>query len=155
MALWQQKFCDLLASIEPASRLSFAGPAGYFTFRPSARRAVFVATGTGIAPFVSMIRAGVVRFNLLHGVRRPSELYYRSLFRNAGQPYFPCLSATVSRSKAPENSFHGRVTDCLKRHFPADTYDFYLCGRKEMIRDVTFLIDDCFPGSYVYTEIFY
>lgn len=34
-------------------------------------------------------------------------------------------------------------------------YDFYLCGCREMIRDVTLLVDERFPGSYIYTELFY
>lgn len=153
--LRQGRMADLLASIEIGSRLSFAGPTGYFTFQPSPRPAVFVATGTGVAPFVSMIRAGIGDFSLLHGVRLPSELYYQSLFRNTGQPYFPCLSGPVSASRTPENVFHGLVSTCLTRHFKTGAYDFYLCGRKEMIRDVTFCIDDFFPGSHVFTEIFY
>jgi NAD(P)H-flavin reductase len=113
-----------------------------------------VATGTGIAPFVSMARAGVSGFILLHGVRVQSELYYAKLFELAAKGYIPCLSGNGGTSSV-ENQFSGRVTDYLKRHLPPDDYDFYLCGRNDMIRDVTLLVDDCFPGSRVYSEIFY
>jgi hypothetical protein len=34
-------------------------------------------------------------------------------------------------------------------------YDFSLCGREEMIRDVILLVDQRFPDSLVYTESFY
>jgi ferredoxin-NADP reductase len=43
-----------LARAEPGEVVGFSGPNGFFTFAPSERSAVFVATGTGIAPFVSM-----------------------------------------------------------------------------------------------------
>jgi len=36
-----------------------------------------------------------------------------------------------------------------------DCSDFYLCGRQDMIRDVTLLIDEEFQGSLVYSEVFY
>ena len=51
--------------------------------------------------------------------------------------------------------FHGRVTDYLRDKLPVTAYDFYLCGRREMIRDVTLLVDERFPGSHIYTEPFY
>jgi len=63
-----------LAEAEAGTPLYFTGPHGYFTFKPSQRHPVFVATGTGIAPFLSMARSGVKGFTLLHGVRDPSEL---------------------------------------------------------------------------------
>ena len=31
----------------------------------------------------------------------------------------------------------------------------FLCGEREMIRGVTLLVDERFPGSRVYTEVFY
>jgi NAD(P)H-flavin reductase len=50
---------------------------------------------------------------------------------------------------------HGRVSDYLEAHLPDGAYDFYLCGRQDMIRDVTLLVDEKFPGSLVYAETFY
>lgn len=41
-----------------------------------------------------------------------------------------------------------------KRLTPSD-YDFYLCGEREMIRNVTLLVDERFPGSLLYREVFY
>jgi benzoate/toluate 1,2-dioxygenase reductase component len=145
----------LLAAAEIGSRLQFSGPHGYFTFRPSPRPAVFVATGTGIAPFVSMARCGVRSLVLLHGVRVAGDLYYASVLRTATQRYVPCLSAGPPASASPFSIFHGHVTEYLEEHLEPGVYDFYLCGRTEMIRDVTLLVDRRFPGSYVYTEAFF
>lgn len=132
--------------------LTFTGPQGYFTFKASSRPAVFVATGTGIAPFCSMAGSGVRGFTLLHGVETPDELYYRAFLQLQAAAYQACLSE--SRPGAAEH-FGGRVTDYIETHLPRRAYDFYLCGRRDMIRDVTFLVDEGFPGSLVYSEPFY
>ena len=63
-----------------------------------------------------------------------------------------CLSEPVNKDT---DYFRGRVTDYLRNELPLSTYDFYLCGGREMIRDVTLLVDEQFPGSYIYTEPFY
>jgi NAD(P)H-flavin reductase len=82
----------------------------------------------------------------------PKDLYYASHFRQSARKYIPCLT---DAKKLPANAFRGRVTEYLEQHLTAGAYDFYLCGRSEMIRDVTLLIDERFPQSLVYTERFY
>lgn len=145
----------LLATIKIGSDISFTGPYGYFTFRPSQRHPVFIATGTGVAPFVSMARSGTKQFTLLHGVRSASELYYESILRTAAKKYIPCLSGISDEISEQKDGFRGRVTGYLEKGLPPGLYDFYLCGRVEMVRDVIHLVDERFPGSRVYTEIFY
>jgi ferredoxin-NADP reductase len=134
---------------------TITGPHGYFTFRPSGRSPVFVATGSGIAPFVSMFRSGTRPFALLHGVRRRQDLYYRSLFRPLAGAYVACLSQ-ANDDRVPEpDVYSGRVTAYLKHRLPPGIYDFYLCGSQEMVRDATLTADDRFAGSRVFTEIFF
>jgi NAD(P)H-flavin reductase len=111
-----------------------------------------VATGTGLAPFVSMARSNVTGFILLHGVNLASDLYYTSEIKSAAKQYVPCISAT---NKVSDAHYRGRVNDYLRKYLPPGQYDFYLCGRREMIRDVTLLVDEKFPGSHIFTEIFY
>jgi ferredoxin-NADP reductase len=149
------QFSPVFAAAEIGTKFSFTGPYGYFTYRPSERPAVFVATGTGIAPFLSISRSGVTEFTLLHGVRTASDLHYQAFFRRTARSYVPCLSASPDQVGTVENGFDGRVTRYLKEYLPLSTYDFYLCGRQEMIRDVTLLVDETFPGSLVYTETFF
>jgi ferredoxin--NADP+ reductase len=83
------------------------------------RLKVFVAAGTGIAPFVSMVRAArrasghaaLGRMAVLHGASRPHELAYRAELeecaRTSGLRYLP----TVSRpAEHPEwTGAQGRV----------------------------------------------
>jgi ferredoxin-NADP reductase len=104
-------FSSALASAQEGASFRFTGPHGYFRFYPSERVPVFAATGTGIAPFVSMARTGVKNFILLHGVRRSSDLYYESLFRKTATLYVPCLSAVEPHRQEP-------VAAALRRNPP-------------------------------------
>jgi NAD(P)H-flavin reductase len=145
-------FTPFLSSAEAGTRFEISDPEGYFTFKPSKRPPVFVATGTGIAPFCSMARSGIVGYTLLHGVDNPEDLYYRSTLESSADHYIPCISREY---QAPTEYFRGRVTDYLQQHLSPAAYDFFLCGRREMIRDVTWLVDERFPGSLIYSELFY
>jgi NAD(P)H-flavin reductase len=133
--------------------LGFDGPRGHFIYRPSPRPVVFVATGTGIAPFAAMCRNRVEGFILLHGVRDAGELYYRNLIEPAAARYIPCLSGLSP--PLPNGAFPGRVTQYLRTRLPAGQYDFYLAGRREMIAEAIDIIDDQFPASRAYSEIFF
>ena len=148
-------FSHVLAHAEIGTRFNVSGPHGYFIFKPSARSPVFVATGTGIAPFVSFARSGIKNFILFHEATSAGELYYRAYFKKLESVYHPCLPEEKSATAKPEGMFQGHVAACIKTHLSRGTYDFYLCGHREMIRNVTLLVDDRFPGSHVYTEVFF
>ena len=141
-----------LAGAPEGAALTFTGPHGYFTFKASPRSAVFVATGTGVAPFRSMAAAGVSGFTLLHGVEQAEELYYHNFLKTRAAAYVACLSGG---RPAPVAHHAGRVTGYIENRLPRRACDFYLCGRQEMIRDATLLIDEGFQGSLVYSEAFY
>ena len=141
-----------LAACALGTDLTITGPSGYFQYFPSDRRSVFVATGTGVAPFHAMAASGITGFTLLHGVSHSSDLYYRSLFERAASLYVPCIPG---QGPAPATMFTGRVTDYLRDRLAPDAYDFYLCGRGDMVRDATLLVDDLFPDARVYAETFY
>jgi NAD(P)H-flavin reductase len=83
------------------------------------------------------------------------DLYYESLFRKTATLYVPCLSTLRDPREGAPGAFAGRVTGYLADHLTSGAYDFYLCGRGEMIRDVILLADQKFPDSLVYTEPFY
>jgi benzoate/toluate 1,2-dioxygenase reductase component len=133
--------------------LDFTGPGGHFTYRPSSRPAIWIATGTGIAPFAAMCRTGITGFVLLHGVRHGDDLYFQDLMEPAALSYVPCLTGTPS--SRPSHAFPGRVSDYLRHHFPEGEYDFYLAGQREMIAEVMDIVDHRFPSSRVYSEIFF
>jgi benzoate/toluate 1,2-dioxygenase reductase component len=74
--------------------------------------------------------------------------------RGAALHYVPCLSAYASEAELPSSAFQGKVTEYLQTRFQPGVYDFYLCGRSEMVRDVTLLVDELFSGSLIFAEIF-
>jgi benzoate/toluate 1,2-dioxygenase reductase component len=147
----QGRFSPRLARAECGDRFEIEGPLGYFGFQPSTCPAIWVATGTGIAPFVAFVRAGLRSRMVLQGVRTPEERYYREELLSATQDYVGCISGP----NVPHDCFPGRVIEYLSRHLAAGTYDFYLCGRMEMIAAAMGLIDQRFEGSHVFTETFF
>jgi len=148
-------FSNILASAEIGSRFQLTGPHGYFTFKTVQRKPVFVASGTGIAPFVSMARAGVTDFTLFHEVEVERELFYQSELRDAASEYHACLAEVSEDKMSFADLFCGKAADCLKKNLTKASYDFYLCGSEETIRAVTLLADENYPGSLIYTEVFY
>jgi benzoate/toluate 1,2-dioxygenase reductase subunit len=151
----QGKVSSCLAATEPGSVIEFTGPHGDFAFVPSTREKVFVATGIGIAPFVSMVRSGVEGFTVLHGVSSPHELYYEDCFDRRGVRYVPCVPKGSFQECGRQGLFPGSVTDYLAGELPRGEYDFYLCGDEAMVLDVYSVVDDLFLGSRVYSEIFF
>ena len=151
----QGQISSLLAKA-PMGRVLHLSPAfGFFLYQPGRLAPVFVATGTGIAPFVAFARAGVRDFHLLHGVRQAAELYYHDLLAHCAQAFVPCLSCAPSHLPQWPQLFTGRVTAYLETRLTAGDYDFYLCGRGEMVRDAMRIIDRRFPASRVFTETFF
>ncbi len=148
-------FTPWLASLPEGAEVGFSGPCGYFVHRPSPLAACFVATGTGVAPFVSMARSGLSGFTLLHGVRLPEETYYREVFEARAARYVACVSGAAAPPELPQGFFRGRVTDYAERVLTGGPFDFYLCGNREMVRDMTRIVDERFEGSRVFSEIFF
>ena len=144
-----------LAEAEQGSLLNVEKLKGYLTYRSTHKTVVFAATGVGIAPFVSMAATGVRGFTLLHGARTETGLYYREELMQAASRYIACLSDR-GRSAQPLSPalYYGYVTEYVRATFPQQDYEFYLCGSRAMIRDMTHLLDEHFPGTVIYSEAY-
>lgn len=134
--------------------LQISGPHGHFVFQGTVNPAVFVATGTGVAPFMAFSRAGVSDALLLHGVGSPAELIYRNSLQSGLREYVPCISQPFKKDVGLANAYSGRVTQYLEAQLKPGTYDFYLCGRRNMIRDATAIIDQQFDDSRLFIETY-
>ncbi len=155
-----------LAELPLETAIEIEGPHGYFIFQDEGNTPLFVATGTGIAPFVSMARAGVRGFRLLHGVRTAEELYFAHEMRACADDFLACLTGGTTPSgtgdqaraetgdQARGHVYSGRVTSYVAERLEAGIYDFYACGRAEMIRDLAHIIDERFPSSRLFSESF-
>jgi len=135
-----------LDALRPGDSTSFRGPAGTFVIRydDGATHLLFVATGTGIAPFKSMIYDWLSepresRATLVWGLRAERDLYYcRELNDLAREhPRFRWI-VTLSRPSPSWNGRVGRVQPVVEELVKTtDGLAAYLCGNSAMIRDVS------------------
>jgi len=167
------RFTTLLWRLHEGHGMRLIGPKGKFMLEPDDRRThVFVSTGTGIAPFISMTRellaAGRPRKTvMLHGCSFGDEMGYRDLLegwqRDGTYPmtYVP----TISRPADPRNAgWTGRtgraehvVHDvCKELGLRPDRTVVYICGNPDMILNVErVLMDDGFPEFHVKKELYW
>ncbi|HLJ47428.1 MAG TPA: FAD-binding oxidoreductase [Bryobacteraceae bacterium] len=136
-------FSNWLFTLAPGDTVETSAPLGYFILRNPQRDAVLVATGTGIAPFRSMLEAWLgqddpKQLTLIFGVRYEHNLFYRDEFEELARkhPNFR-FWPTLSR---PEPSWQGR-TGHVQQHLiealgDRRDLDVYICGLKLMVDDV-------------------
>lgn len=137
------RLSPLLFGLNPGDEIDFKGPYGAFTLRPTGADAIFVATGTGIAPFRSMLLARLAeeparRFLLIFGVRHQAGLLYREEFEEMARSY-PNFTFRPTLTRPPETwpGLTGRVqTPTLAALAERPAADVYLCGLREMVDDV-------------------
>ena len=105
-------FTPHLFAMKTGDSLEMSAPLGFFTVRDPAREAVFIATGTGIAPFRAMApdylsHPHANQLTLLFGVRYESTIYYRDDFGALARNYTNFrFWPTLSRA---ESSWNGRA----------------------------------------------
>ena len=148
------RFSQAIQAADIEAAFSFDGPLGHFVFQGPANPAVFVATGTGVAPFVAFFRSGVRGALLLHGVGTADRLIYRPVLQAGVQSYVACITGENTDGREDTDLFAGRVTGYLETRLAPGVYDFYLCGRRAMIRDATAIIDLRFEGSRLFIEAY-
>jgi ferredoxin-NADP reductase len=166
-------FTPLLFRLPLGHRMRMIGPKGKFTLHPDDDRThLFISSGTGNAPFVSMMKALLRegrprRAVFLNGVSYARDLGYRSLVegweRNGGYPV--TFIPTVSRASAPENAGWagrwGRVESIVapvveELGLTPDNSIAYICGNPDMIlaAEAT-LLERGFPEEQVKKELYW
>lgn len=141
-----------LKNIKPGSKLQLEGPLGFFTIEPENIRKdkfLFIATGTGIAPFHSFVRSyPQIDYRLLHGVRYASEAYDKNAY--AAERHILCTSGDGN------GDFNGRVTEYLRQHPVDPDTQCYLCGNFNMIHEVFDLLEQQgLPPANVHAEVYF
>lgn len=137
------RFSPFLFGMSPGDEVDFKGPYGTFVLRKPPSDSIFVATGTGIAPFRSMLHASLhghpeSRFTLIFGVRHKEGLLYHDELRglardHANFDYRPTLTR-------PDENWHG-LTGRVQQHTlhtlgTRRDMDVYICGLREMVDDL-------------------
>jgi ferredoxin--NADP+ reductase len=149
------------------------GPKGKFLLEPDDDRThLFISTGTGIAPFMSMIRETLAEGRprktvVLHGCSYVDELGYREeleAFQRDGT-YPVTYVPTISRPGDPRNAgWDGRTGRaehvvrevCHDLHLRPDRTVVYICGNPDMIINAeAVLMDSGFPEFHVKKELYW
>ena len=147
------KVSTALQKLKKGEQVQLDGAYGKFTLKNSQdtkQKYVFVASGTGIAPFHSFaLSYPRLNYTVLHGIRYLNEQYDYKDYK-AGS-YIACVSQNPD-SKV----FVGRVTDYLRKNKVDKQAIYYLCGNAEMINEVyDILRENEVNGSQIYTEVFF
>lgn len=139
-----------LSSLQRDDEVEIGGPYGDFCLDLNAvatTHFVFIASGTGVAPFHSFVKTfPQLSYHLYYGVRYESDVV-------DVEDYSPSSTTLcVSRSSSsPE-----RVTDRLREDQLDVEAMYYLCGNRQMITDVISLLRQRgIPGGHIYTETFF
>jgi len=135
---------NFLCDMKEEDEISCQGPFGDFILRPPMRDTIFIATGTGIAPFRSMLHWLVAdpsrhedkELFLVFGSRTEQDIYYHQEFLRLAKSHknFHYLP-TLSRGAPDWQGLRGYVQE----HVPgivAGRTDMhaYICGLDKMIR---------------------
>ena len=151
-----------LFALEMGDRV-WLGPkvTGMFTLEQAPRESdvVLVATGTGLAPYMSMLRTHLHtdqgrRFAVLHGARHSWDLGYRSELTTMQQlcPNFTYLAliSRPAREPVPWSGPTGYVQDLWTTGQLNQTWEFhpepsntqvFLCGNPKMCEDMQALLE--------------
>lgn len=145
-------FSPKLKHLKEGDMVEIHGPFGKFGLEEkklATHKHVFIASGTGIAPFHSMVKSNPeLNYEVIHGVRYANEAYERAEY---DQDKF-----TVCASRDKNSDFNGRLTEYLKVTGFEENTCFYLCGNSDMIFDaMEILKDKGFDRESVTVEVYF
>ncbi|MCG8452917.1 MAG: FAD-binding oxidoreductase [Spirochaetales bacterium] len=123
-----------LRKLKVGDSLFLDGPIGEFRPYAEAQSVLFLATGTGIAPFHSAVLSYPhLDYTLVHGIRYEDETMESQDFDS--HRYIPSVSQ-------PTSGMGEHVTDWLSRHPLGTNGDVFLCGNGAMVVDATAILMD-------------
>lgn len=142
-----------LKKLIPGDKVEIQGPLGFFTideeYLTDHNPFLFVASGTGISPFHSMVRSiKDLNYRVLHGVRFGEETYENMDYDP--DRYISCVT------RDEKGKFHGRVTEYIRQHdFDPQTHCF-LCGNFDMIRDAMDMLEEKgIAQDHLHAEVYF
>lgn len=157
----------LTEEIKQGEEISFKGPEGKFILpKDLSKEIVMICTGTGVAPFRSMIKSIVsnnltpLKIHLIFGTRYESDILYRSEFEALANEY-DWFEYDVTLSREDNKAWKGNkgyVHEIYKKHYPNPKSEviFMLCGWSMMVDEAQqIIIDDLgYSTSQVITELY-
>ncbi|MEI6277167.1 MAG: FAD-binding oxidoreductase [Prolixibacteraceae bacterium] len=145
-------FTPKLRKLKAGDLLEIHGPYGKFGMDKQTAdngKFVFLASGTGIAPFHSMIRTYPdLDYTVIHGVRKSEEAYDKH--------DYPPDRYVLCTSQDPKGDYPGRLTGYLKERTFAPETQFYICGNSNMIFDaLDILKNKGFERDQIHCEVYF
>ena len=136
-----------LLSLKKDTLVTFRAPLGIFMLQRTAAPKNFLATGTGVTPFKSMILDLDARnfnedYHLLWGLRTHSDIYFKHEFEHLAAQnkmfhYHICYSQDDPRDNT---ELKGYVQDALRILYPnnyvLEKYEWYICGRPQRVDSI-------------------
>jgi ferredoxin/flavodoxin---NADP+ reductase len=119
-------------------------PAGFLVLSevPDAETLWLISTGTGLAPFLSILRTDTSRFRnvvLVHAVRHADELAYQSVIGETRARYVTFVSrekhAGSLEGRIPAAIADGRLEKAAGVALTAGSAHVMLCGNPDMLKD--------------------
>jgi len=135
-------FTPHLFSLQPGAELKLQGPLGLFMQPEPHRETLLVATGTGVAPYRSILEAflkpGGPQYTLLFGARYDTHLLYREQFEEMARQHSNFrFMPTLTRPGEGWKGLTGRVQEHVPRAVGGGRdVDVLLCGMREMVESV-------------------
>ena len=138
-----------LARLRAGDALFIASnPAGFLVLSevPDAETLWLVSTGTGLAPFLSLLRTEALwkRFRnvvLVHAVRYARELTYRDLIQKTRARYVTFVSREAApgslAGRIPAAIADGRLEAAAGLRLAPENSHVMLCGNPQMLKDAT------------------
>lgn len=153
-----------IKKLKVGDKIKISGPYGTMIIddRTIDEPYIFIATGTGIAPFMSIIEDMLINnsrspITLIFGVANESDVFYLEELKQVSLR-FPSFKYQVMFSKPTGQGmqFKGRVTDYLKNiNLTNPNTRIYICGIAAMIDDsVQIIKDKGLTSRYIYYEKF-
>jgi len=132
----------LFSDVKIGSKIKFKGPSGGFTLPREPRpEMVMVCTGTGIAPFRSMLQylkkedSFASPIHLIFGTRYEEGILYRAEMESLANDFDSFTFSVVLSRDQNWPGLKGYVHQVYEQHYPDSSSErlFYLCGWSMMV----------------------
>jgi len=157
---------NFLKNLKVGDTVEFIGPSGRFVLPENLKETlVFLATGTGVAPILSMIdylanTQSDANIKLYFGIRDSKELFKLDQIRDLKNKlksfdYKICFSQELPK-ELDTNCIKGRVTDAFNiKDFDIASTQYFICGNPYMVTEVSEALENNFvPKENIFHEKF-
>jgi Na+-transporting NADH:ubiquinone oxidoreductase subunit F len=166
---------NYLSSLEEGKEVVFQGPGGLFNLKENNNNKIFMITGTGIAPILSIIKSEFkiknlkFKIKLFWGIKNYTDIYLIDELKNlefqiSNFKFQICLSREENLDMIPEEDKKyfelGHIDACFEKLAPKPyslitSSEFYLCGSRSVVESLKlFLLSKNIPKENIIFEKF-